>query len=153
VPLRILGLGLDGDQQVDADVFVLTDDQPKLLAGGPGLQFGRSEPASTSLLSDLRSDVGMEWVPEDMWLSYLTVGAKASDLDYDLAISAHDDTLPSLKRAGIAAPDAVHVEPPGSGMPLWPLGLGLVTGMVAVVAVLVGRGRRDEWSNVPGAGA
>ena len=39
VPLRILGLGLDETQQVEADVFVLTDEEPKLLAGGPGLGF------------------------------------------------------------------------------------------------------------------
>ena len=36
VPLRILGLGLEGSELVEADVFLLTDDQPQLLAGGPG---------------------------------------------------------------------------------------------------------------------
>ena len=153
VPLRILGLGLDGDQQVEADVFVLTDDEPKLLAGGRGLTFGRSESASTSLLDDLRSDVGMEWVPDGMWLSYLQVGVDASELDYDLAISAHENTLPSLERAGIAAPEAVEIAPPDGGTPLWPLGVGVVSGMVAVVAVLLGRGRRDERPPVTGASA
>ena len=153
VPLRILGLGLDGDQQVEADVFVLTDEEPKLLAGGRGLTFGRSEAASTSLLDDLRSDVGMGWVPDRMWLSYLQVGVEAAELDYDLAISAHEHTLPSLERAGIAAPEAVEISPPGAGTPLWPLGVGLVTGLVAVVAVLLGRGRRDERPPVTGTSA
>src|SRR4029453_12509873 len=37
VPLSILGLGLDKSQVVEADVFLLTDDAPKMLAGGPGL--------------------------------------------------------------------------------------------------------------------
>ena len=58
VPVRILGLGLDGGRRVEADVFLLTDDRPELLAGGPGLTVERSEPASPSLLADLRSDVG-----------------------------------------------------------------------------------------------
>ena len=71
VPLRILSLGLDGSELVVADVFLLTDDEPDLLAGGPGLSLERSEAAYASLLDDLRSDVGMEWVPEQMWFTYL----------------------------------------------------------------------------------
>ena len=69
-----------------------------------------------------------------MWLSYLQVGVEAAELDYDLAISAHENTLPSLERAGIAAPDAVELAPPDAGTPLWPLGVGLVTGAVALIA-------------------
>lgn len=34
VPLRILGLGLDAEKVVEADVFLLTDDRPDLLPGG-----------------------------------------------------------------------------------------------------------------------
>ena len=64
VPLRILSLGLDESEFVEADVFLLTDDQPSLLAGGPGLTLARSEAADDLLLDDLRSDTGMEWVPE-----------------------------------------------------------------------------------------
>ena len=37
VPVRILGLGLDAEQRIEADVFLLTDREPELLAGGPGL--------------------------------------------------------------------------------------------------------------------
>jgi hypothetical protein len=121
VPLRILGLGLDGDQQVEADVFLLTDEEPTLLAGGPGLTFGRNEPASSSLLSDLRSDVGMEWVPDEMWLSYLQVDAAAGDLDYDLAIAPTSATLPALTDAGIAAPAARILRPDDGGGSVWPL--------------------------------
>src|SRR4051794_4580443 len=58
VPLRILSLGLPKTQTVDADVFLLTDDKPFLLAGGSGLELRRSEAANASLLSDLRSDKG-----------------------------------------------------------------------------------------------
>ena len=71
VPIRILGLGADRDTRIEADVFLLTEGEPDLLAGGTGMTLNRSEPASTFLLDDLRSDVGMEWLPEEMWLSYL----------------------------------------------------------------------------------
>jgi hypothetical protein len=142
VPLRILGLGLPASEQVQADVFVLTDDKPKLLAGGEGLEFGRSEAASSSLLDDLRSDKHMGWVPSSMWLSYLKLDAKAQDLDYDLAISAHDGALPSLERAGVSAPDALALDPPGPGTPVWPLVIGVLAGAVALGAVWVTRGRK-----------
>ena len=51
VPLRILSLGLGRSKVVQADVFLLTDDSPKLLAGGRGLSLDRNEPANASLLS------------------------------------------------------------------------------------------------------
>ena len=74
VPVRILGLGAAADDRIEADVFVLTDDKPSLLAGGTGLTLMRSERAGDLLLDDLRSDVGMEWLPDDMWFSYLQLG-------------------------------------------------------------------------------
>jgi hypothetical protein len=132
VPLRILGLGLEGSQVVEADVFLLTDEEPTLLAGGPGLTIDRNEAASAALLADLRSDAGMEWVPDEMWLSYLKVDAPAADLDYDLAIAATDQTLPSLVDAGIDAPEA-RILTPDSGRVLWPIALGLAAGLVTVV--------------------
>jgi hypothetical protein len=147
VPLRILGLGLDGGEVVEADVFLLTDDRPKLLAGGPGLTIERSEPASTLLLSDLRSDVGMEWVPPDMWLTYLPLEAAAGDLDYDLAMSTSAGSLPTLTDAGVSPPDARPVLPARDGTALWPITLGLLAG----VAVLVLGRRLRVASTVVGA--
>jgi hypothetical protein len=147
VPLRILGLGVDGEQQIEADVFLLTDDEPTLLAGGAGLTFGRNEPASRSLLADLRSDVGMEWVPSEMWLSYLKVDAPAGELDYDLAIAPTDETLPTLVDAGIAAPAARILQPDdGDGIALWPLALGLTAGAGALVIVIAASRRRTARS-------
>src|SRR5262249_7527265 len=87
VPLRILGLGLEPDREVQADVSLLTADQPQLLAGGSGLRLERSQAASQLLLNDLRSDQNMSWVPDSQWLSYLKVDATAGDLHYDLATS------------------------------------------------------------------
>lgn len=100
VPLRILALGLDRTQVVNADVFLLTDDRPTLLAGDEGVEVARSEAASTGLLADLRADQGMEWVPDAMWLTYVRVDAPAAALRHDLAVSTRAGTLPSARLAG-----------------------------------------------------
>ena len=55
------------------------------------------------LLDDLRSDENMEWIPESMWFSYLSVDAPAGELDYDLAVAAGPGT-PSLVDAGVPGP-------------------------------------------------
>ena len=125
VPLRILGLGAVTDAPVEADVYLLTDIEPATLpvpiapgvAGGlpdevrPGLVLERSAPASSSLLADLRSDKGMDWLPDSgMWLTYLRVDARAGDLDYDLAIDASGAEQPSPVAAGLKP-----VERGGSG--------------------------------------
>ena len=143
VPLRILGLGLGGDERINADVFMLTDNRPQLLAGETGLQLQRSEPASSSLLDDLRSDVGMEWVPSSMWFSYLTVDARASDLHYDLASSVRPFRAPLLKDTGLASSlDSIDLDIGGSiagrSVPFE----ALVLATVALGAVVVLAGRR-----------
>ena len=148
VPLRILGLGLDEAQDVEADVFLLTDGEPGLLAGGPGLNLERSEAASPGLLTDLRSDAGMEWVPDEMWFTYLTVGAQAGDLDYDLAVAPDAETLPTLADTGVRAPDTRPVTAPGDPLPVWPLAAGVVVGAV-VLAGLIGRDKRRDAGPVP----
>jgi len=128
VPLRILGLGAEPDRTIDADVFLLTDDRPQLLTGGPGLALERSEAARAGLLSDLRSDEGMEWVPDDMWLTYLRLSTPAGRLTYDLAMSTDAKVAPSLTDVGFALrsagsrPAAIGALPPGR--PLWPIGVG-----------------------------
>jgi hypothetical protein len=105
VPLSILGLGLGDDERVEADIFLLTDEEPGLLAGGTGLDVSRSEQASDVLLDDLRSDRGMAWVPDDMWLTHLTLDERAGDLDYDLSASA-GGRGPSMVDAGLGVTDA-----------------------------------------------
>ena len=136
VPVRILGLGLDAERNVEADVFLLTDRRPELLAGGPGLTLERSEAASSGLLADLRSDVGMEWVPESMWLSFLQLDADAGDLDYDLAVSQDPGGEPSLKDAGVGPASIVPVRPSPPERPWWPIALGGLVGVVALVATV-----------------
>ncbi len=150
VPVRILGLGLDEDKQVEADVFLLTDEEPELLAGGPGLTVERSEVASDPLLDDLRSDVGMDWMPEDMWLSYLQLDADAGDLDYDLAMSVDPSREPSITDAGVGPASAVPVRPQAPGMARWPFVAGAGAGMTALaVVVVVQRRRSSDERSVP----
>jgi hypothetical protein len=137
VPLRILALGLEDSRVVDADVFLLTDGRPSLLAGVRGLTLDRSESASESLLQDLRSDVGMEWVPDSMWLSYLRVAVPAGELDFDLAASVRPGETPSADDAGLRRAEAVPVRPRDVGPALWPLAVG--SGVAIAVFVVLRR--------------
>jgi hypothetical protein len=107
VPLRILALGKTGEERVDADVYLLNDQKPALLpapTGDNGLTLLNDEPASDSLLSDLRSDRGMDWVPTSAWLTKLRIDASAAQLGFDLAIDASGAGAPSYVDAGLALP-------------------------------------------------
>jgi Uncharacterized protein conserved in bacteria (DUF2330) len=141
VPLRILGLGLEPDRPVQADVFLLTDERPQLLAGGRGLELQRSQQASPGLLDDLRSDENMGWVPASQWLSYVKVDATAGDLHYDLATSIDAHHRPSLVDAGLTRNDLgggnSDVALPDTGpWGWWGYGWGPVAFVVAGVALV-----------------
>jgi hypothetical protein len=102
VPLRILGLGKQPTDRVDADVFLLTDQLPALLPGPrDGLALTHSAAASTGLLDDLRGDAGMDWVPQSAWLSQVSIGSSVADLRYDLAVDASGQAMPSGVAAGL----------------------------------------------------
>ncbi len=89
VPLKILALGRQASEFIDADVYLLTPHRPGLRpAPGDGLFVNYDQQASKQLLDDLRSDQGMEWVPEQAWLTHLRVAEEAGELDYDLKINA-----------------------------------------------------------------
>src|SRR3989454_5035026 len=105
VPLRILGLGKSADDRIDADVYLLTDQRPALLPYplGNGMRLDHSAVATTSLLDDLRSDKGMDWVPQSGWLSKIAIDASASQLTYDLAVDTKGAS-PSRVAAGLEAP-------------------------------------------------
>jgi hypothetical protein len=108
VPLRILALGKSAAETIQADVYLLTDDRPALLpAPGSklaegGLRLAHSDAASSELLTDLRTDKGMEWVPQDAWLTKVEIDSTASSLRFDLAIDASGAGKPSLRDAGFA---------------------------------------------------
>ncbi|MEO6294342.1 MAG: DUF2330 domain-containing protein [Candidatus Limnocylindria bacterium] len=146
VPLRILGLGKAAGETVEADVYLLTDAKPALLpnagafAESDGLLLDHSAAASDLLLADLRSDVGMEWVPDEAWLTKVVIDTAAGDLDFDLAIDASGAGKPSAIDAGYAPFTS-------NPAPAAPVGLYFLFAAMTVVAVplaveRVGSGRR-----------
>lgn len=87
VPIRILALGKQPAERVEADVFLLTPAEPSVLAG-EGLTVRRQEFANQAYLDDLRSDTNSGWVPETAWFTHLRLDATADQLTYDLAVEA-----------------------------------------------------------------
>jgi hypothetical protein len=140
VPLRILALGKDPDDVVQADVFLLTDHSPSVLTG-PGVSLTRSEPASPSLLSDLHSDHGMGWVPDSGWLSYFKVQARAGQLRYDMAIDASGVSHPSAVAAGLLS-DRLARNLPSRRWSGWDVGGAAALATMVVVFAKVARRRR-----------
>ncbi|HEX6475100.1 MAG TPA: DUF2330 domain-containing protein [Candidatus Limnocylindria bacterium] len=157
VPLRILGLGRTGAETIQADVFLLTDEQPAMLPdpngilGTPGLSLDHAAPASQQLLADLRSDKGMEWVPETAWLTKIGIDAKASALKFDLAIDASGAGKPSMLDAGFA-PFGPSPAPPNSTM-VWVVLLGLALSLPLAAAWLITVAARSGPGGRPLAGA
>ncbi len=151
VPLRILGLGHQPSEAIQADLYLLTDRRPALLpspaaAGQPGVALERSQPASELLLADLRADKGMSWVPASgMWLSYLRIDTTAGRLFHDLAVDTSGRGSPSPVAAGLVDPTEplrpapAPAQPAGGAAPVWPwLAVGLAGAtIVAVVALRV----------------
>jgi hypothetical protein len=152
VPLRILGLGKADAEVIEADVFLLTENEPSLLPWAlpaRGLFLERSEPASTDLLVDLRSDRGMKWLPaDDMWFSHLRIAATAGQLKHDLAIDSTGLASPSLLQAGLVVPDGPlalpgPLDPSPSGTSptiwVWAAAIAVALGTVALVSRAVSR--------------
>ena len=159
VPLRILALGKTGDERVDADVYLLNDQRPALLPapnGDNGLTLLNDEPASESLLADLQSDRGMEWVPNSAWLSKVRIDASASQLSFDLAIDASGAGAPSYVDAGLVVPSVGLTQNDA-------LRLILALGLIVVgrrraapprpLAAFVGRGLRFDPCGGPSSGS
>jgi hypothetical protein len=157
VPLRILALGRTAAETVQADVFLLTDEQPAMLPdpngilGTPGLSLDHAAPASPQLLADLRSDKGMKWVPEEAWLTKVGINAEAADLRFDLAIDASGMGAPSLEDAGFA-PFGPAPVPPNSTM-VWVILLGLALSLPLAAAWLITVAARSGPGGRPLAGA
>jgi hypothetical protein len=142
VPLRILALGRTQAETVQADVFLLTDERPALLpdpnglVGTPGLSLEHAAPATGQLLTDLRSDKGMDWVPQQAWLTKIGIDAAPSQLRFDLAIDASGKGQPSLRDAGFSPFGPVPAPPPASlvWLLLVAVAMCLPLGAVALIA-------------------
>jgi hypothetical protein len=136
VPLRILALGKTDDLPVQADVYLLTDRAPALLpapTGGNGISLEHSAAASDALLTDLRSDRGMSWIPDTAWLTKVGVDATATQLNYDLAIDASGQGTPSRVQAGFDVPPASDVAV--AGVSPGRLALALLTMLFGIGAI------------------
>jgi hypothetical protein len=157
VPLRILALGRTEAETVQADVFLLTDIKPAMLPepngilGTPGLSLDHAAAASSSLLSDLRSDKGMEWVPDKAWLTKVTVDAAAPELRFDLAIDVSGQGAPSLRDAGFTPFGPLPVPP--SSTTIWVLLLGLALTLPLVAVAMIAMLSRSGSGGRPLAGA
>ena len=135
VPLRILALGKTGSERIDADVFLLTDAPPVLLpapTGNNGMRLDHNSLATNSLLDDLRSDRGMEWVPTTAWLTKVAIDSAASGLSYDLAIDASGAGAPSRVDAGLASPGSPSI---GGGADLARLLLAVLFSLMGVAGI------------------
>lgn len=137
VPLRILALGRDVDSIVQADVFMLTDRRPQLLAGDEGLQLARSEAASSTLLDDLRADKGMEWVPEKAWLTYITIDTPAGQLTHDLAASVNPLEPPLKIDAGITTTNDVINTLTNTDRGGWLVPAAIAAAVAIIIAVVM----------------
>ena len=149
VPLRILALGKTGEERVEADVFLLTDDVPAMLPapdGDNGMRLDHSAAATASLLDDLRSDRGMEWIPSEAWLTKVAIDADAASLSYDLAIDASGAGAPSRVDAGFtfATPADVVQLAREQGIDLRRALLAVVLSLVGIAGVIVAAGVRPR---------
>jgi hypothetical protein len=149
VPLRILTLGRGRLEPVNADVFLLTDKRPSLLpAPSNSMRLARSEPASPLLLSDLRTDKGMAWVPQSMWLSYLKIDTSSDQLQYDLAVDTSGRNRPSARLTGRSLTSGSAPVSDGNrsapAAALWVLAGGLALGTGAAVVFVAGRTRQPR---------
>jgi Uncharacterized protein conserved in bacteria (DUF2330) len=143
VPLRILALGRQEAETVEADIFLLTDTEPTMLpqavesdgsSDQRGLILETSERTSSSLMRDLRSDDRMGWLPDGaMWLTYLRVDQLAGKLTHDLSIDASGVGRPDPVAAGLARPLTVEATLERGGMPLLPW---IAAATIAIVAVV-----------------
>lgn len=135
IPLRILALGKGTTETVEADLFVLTDRPPQLfpkISDMPGMRLRKMEPASDQLLSDLRSDRGMEWMPSSgLWLTALSLDAPAKTVGYDLAV---DGMIP------VSAPKTVPA-PAGGTWAWWLVAAALGTAAAGMLRMTRARPR------------
>jgi hypothetical protein len=145
VPLHILALAKVPEAPVVADVFLLTDRAPALLGLDQGVQVQAGQPASDSLLADLRSDTDSEWVPTQAWLTLVGVSTPAGKLNHDLAIDPSGAGRPSAVQAGfeLAAaaptPTIVGLDPLSKAVkPGNPAAFALSATLALLIVVMLG---------------
>ena len=140
VPLHILSLGKPDQEVVEADVFLLTPTEPSLYGLDNGVKVTRSEPASSQLLDDLRSDRNMAWVPQEAYFTHVAISAAAGELNRDLAtdLAGHVPSPGTGERAQLASNLVVRNSNPSA----FALALGGAFGTLAAAGLILGVRRR-----------
>ena len=160
VPLEVLAVE---DQQVNADLYLLTDKPVNTSAvgatigqspvgsevpGATGFQVAYQERMNASLYHDLSTDRNMGWVPSDAWLTYLTLKASEPQVTYDLSLSPtgviqlapFGTPLTTFARGSRDLPGWLPQLPIGT--PQIALAVAIVLGLALLVVVAIRRGRR-----------
>ena len=155
VPLEVLAIE---DQQVNADLYLLTDRPVNTSAvgavigqspvgsevpGAPGFQVAFQEHMNPSLYHDLSTDRNMSWVPSDAWLTYLTLNAPEPKVTYDLSLSQagvielapYGTSLATVERAARSLPEWAPQLPIGT--PQIALAVAVLLGLVALLVVVI----------------
>lgn len=142
VPLEVLANALD---PVVADLYLLTATQPaapETLA--PGFLLVSQQRMSTQLQRDLSSDRNMSWVPQQGWLSYLTLNAPSPQVTYDMSVTPDGGVRLASMGVGPVAGARVPALAPAPA-PRWRPPLiagGIVLGGMVLAAVISVAGLR-----------
>jgi len=134
VPLHILTLAKVPEAPVRADVFLLTDRSPALLGLDPGVAVQAAQPASASLLNDLRSDRDSDWVPAQAWLTFVGIDTTSGLLNHDLAIDTSGAAHPSAIQAGFETPDTAPSPKVVALAPITPVHRNSPTAVILAIA-------------------
>jgi hypothetical protein len=106
------------------------------------MKLQHSSAATESLLADLRSDRGMEWVPDSAWLTKIAIDADAPQLGYDLAVDASGAGSPSRVAAGLDMPGAS--DPTVMAALRWFATVSFVGVSVGAIVLLIARTTNDR---------
>jgi Uncharacterized protein conserved in bacteria (DUF2330) len=160
VPLEVLAVE---DQQVNADLYLLTDKPVNTSAvgatigqspvgsavpGATGFQLVYQARMNASLYHDLSTDRNMGWVPSDAWLTYLTLNAPEPQVTYDLSLTPagvielapFGTSLATVERNTHSLPGWMPQLPIGT--PQVALLVAIILGLVALLIVVIRRGER-----------
>ena len=116
IPLEVLANASD---QVNADVYLLTDDKPTIagvdlaafggnLPNAQGMQLVRQEPMNDRLHVDLSTDRNMSWVQPAGWFTALRLEAPGAAVTYDMTVAGTGQIFTAPMGAG---PDALTATP------------------------------------------
>jgi hypothetical protein len=151
VPLEVLALG---NQQVEADLYFLTD-MPlntsdlnahigqsavgSTVPGATGLKLVFQEQMNDQLYHDLSTDRNMSWVWRNSWFTYLSLDAPSPQVTYDLGVTGdgvvHAAPFGTSPLAAVAQANANNLP---AWMPLLPLNTPQWTGGILLVLLLTG---------------